>query len=93
MTLATNEFPMPANLRPAQPPEPPASQPTVPNHPVNLASALRSFAGQEAFMLDSDLKLSLEEMCSAAEGRNWREQWPKWLEQMVNESLRAYLGR
>ena len=89
MTLATNKFPMPANLRPVQPPEPKP----VPSAPVNLAQAFRSFAGQESFRLDPDLKLALEDQCSAALGSQWREGWSTWLNEMVNESIRAYLGR
>jgi len=95
-TMATNEFPMPANLRPAQapsqptPPAPTAS-PTV--SPTSVANAFRAFAGQEIFVLDPDLKMALEDMCQAANGARWREAWPGWLSQMTNEGLRNLLGR
>jgi len=95
MPQATNEFPMPANLRPpVAPTTPPAGQPTssTPSS-TNLASALRSFAGQETFRLDPDLRLALEDQCMAAEGSRWRERWPEWLNQMVNDGLRDLLGR
>jgi hypothetical protein len=89
MDVVQNEFPMPANaVRPA-PPAAPAPSVSA----TNLAYAFRTFAGQESFVLDPDLKLALEDQCAAAEGSHWREQWPKWLNEMVNEGLRQMLGR
>lgn len=96
MPLVQNEFPQPANARP---PSPPADRPVQPaslasaGPPADLASAFRSFAGQERFVLDPDVRLALEDLCQAAEGRNWKAAWPGWLNQMVNESIRGYLGR
>ena len=99
MTMATNEFPMPLNLRPAQPPAPPAAAPASPSltgtspSPATLAGAFRSFAGQESFVLDPDLKLALEDMAQAANGAHWKQAWPAWLAEMTNEGLRQMLGR
>ena len=106
MPTAQNEFPMPANARPPAPPADkmptqPTSQasPVGPSSPVgshqtiDMAGALRSFTGQETFVLDADVRLALEDLCQAAEGRNWKQAWPRWLNEMVNESVRGYLGR
>lgn len=84
-----NEFPQPANARP---PSPPASQLQPADQP-NLAAAIRRFAGQETFSLDPDLRLVLEDQCSAAEGSRWKERWAGWLNQTVNDSLKNYYGR
>jgi hypothetical protein len=90
-TQATNEFPMPANLRPPAPPSaPPATNPTPDPSPF---ARLRLLAGQEVFTLDPDLRLALEDMCQAAEGTHWRERWQGWLSQIANEGIRSYLGR
>jgi hypothetical protein len=92
--MATNEFPTPANLRPAQAPTPKPSPSSAPSPaPATLAGAFRAFAGQESFTLDPDLKLALEDMCQAANGARWREAWPTWLAEMTNEGLRQMLGR
>jgi hypothetical protein len=48
-------------------------------------------AGQETFILDPDLRPALEDMCAAAEGRQWKERWSGWLGQLVSEALRNYL--
>ena len=74
-----NEFPMPANLRP---PAPPPDKPA----PTTLAAAFRSFAGQETFTLDPDLRLTLEDMAC---GRPWGP----FIQETITEALRFYLGR
>ena len=92
MTMATNEFPSPANARPVQMPEPKAVL-AANSAPTTLADAFQRFAGQESFVLDPDLRPAIEDMASAAEGSRWKEQWPQWLNQLVNDALRNYLGR
>ena len=93
MTMATNEFPSPANARPVQMPAElkPATAPTP--APTTLAAAFRTLAGQESFTLDPDLRLALEDMAQAANGARWKECWAAWLTEMVNEGLRQMLGR
>ena len=90
MPPVQNEFPQPANLRP---PAPPADKLPATAPSINPLAALRMLAGQESFTLNPDLRMALEDMASAAEGRNWKATWPAWLQQMINESLRSYLGR
>lgn len=100
-----HQFPQPANARP---PAPPADRmPTQPASPasqastspvgshatVDMASALRQFTGQESFVFDGDVRMALEDMCGAAEGKNWKARWPQWLSQFINEAVRGYLGR
>lgn len=93
MPSATNEFPMPANARPPEPPQATDTAARVANHHRAIATSLAPFTGQETFILDPDLRLALEDMCQAAEGRGWRERWPEWLSRMVNDSLKNYLGQ
>lgn len=101
MPPVQNEFPQPANARPPSPPADrpashPASQPVSPvgsHSTIDMAGALRQFSGQETFVLDPDCRLALEDLCQAAEGRNWEKRWAGWLNEMVNESIRGYLGR
>lgn len=88
MPPTQNEFPQPANARP---PAGPTSG-TL-SQPANLGDVLRAFNNQQAFRLDPDLKLALEDMAGAAMGAKWREGWFEWLSQMVNDSLRNYMGQ
>ncbi len=55
--------------------------------------ASRVLPGGDVFILDPDLRLALEDMCAAAEGPQWRQHWTTWISQVVNDGLRAYLGR
>jgi hypothetical protein len=98
MSSTQNDFPQPANARPPAPPadqpaRPPVTSPVGSHQTIDMAGALRSFTGQESFVLDPDVRLALEDLCQAAEGRNWKAAWPKWLNEMINESIRGYLGR
>jgi hypothetical protein len=93
-TLATNEFPMPANLRPSSGPMPasqPASQPagSPAPRPADLATAFRSFAGHETFTLDQDLKPALQDMHASMREKTWQQ----FLQEVVNDAIRNWLGR
>lgn len=85
------EFPMPANARrPETATAMTHATSTAAQPPRTLANILAP-VGQETFVLDPDLRLALEDMCSAALGRNWREGWSQWLGKLVSEALQSYL--
>ena len=79
-------WPSPANLRPQEPPRVESS--ATPTPAANIQSTLPRLLGCETFRLDGDLKLALEDMQSTS-----GMEWQRWLEQIVNEALRHYLGQ
>ena len=97
-----NGLPLPANYRPLTiaPPVPTPVRPDADmaereigtgtgagSRPVPQRLVPR-LLGMEMLQLDSDLKPALEDM-HAGSGQMWQP----WLQAMVNEALRAYLGR
>jgi len=89
MPVQQNEFPMPANLRPAAPPSAPATLPTSPvRAPLSTLAALMAAQGSESFRLDSDLRMALADMQQAS-----GEAWQPFLEKACNEALRFWMGR
>ena len=90
MPVQQNEFPMPANLRPAAPPTAPTTTATsaAPRAPLGTLAALMSAQGGESFRLDSDLRMALTDMQQAS-----GESWQPFLEKACNEAIRYWMGR